>query len=123
MDYIISAFSMLALDSIYLSTLGSSLFHPMIKNIQGEKMKLNVHGAIIVYILLILVFYKFIIVKNESPSQAFLLGFCIYGIYDFTNMALFSKYEWLPAIVDMVWGGVLFYIVTYVTYSLTGKKV
>lgn len=123
MDYIISAFSMLALDSVYLSTLGSSLFHPMIKNIQGEKMKLNIHGAIIVYILLILVLYKFIIMKKASLTEAFILGFCIYGVFDFTNMALFSKYEWLPAIVDMIWGGVLFYTVTYITYSLTGKKI
>lgn len=123
MDYIIPAFTMLTLDGIYLSNVGGPLFDPMIKNIQGEKMKLNIHGAIIVYILLILVLYKFIIMKKASLTEAFILGFCIYGVFDFTNMALFSKYEWLPAIVDMIWGGVLFYTVTYITYSLTGKKI
>ena len=119
MEYIILAVLMLLFDAIYLSTAGGSLFHPMIKNIQGEKMKLNIYGAIIAYILLFIVLYKFIIVEKKSEIDAFILGACIYGIFDFTNMALFSKYEWVPAIVDMIWGGSLFFITTKITYALS----
>lgn len=119
MDYIILAVLMLLFDAIYLSTAGGSLFHPMIKNIQGEKMKLNIYGAIIAYILLFIVLYKFIIIEKRSEIDAFILGACIYGIFDFTNMALFSKYEWVPAIVDMIWGGSLFFITTKITYALS----
>lgn len=123
MDYIVPAFSMLALDSIYLSNIGGPLFGKMVKGIQTEEMKLNVFGAIGSYILLILVIYKFIIVERKPVSDAFLLGLCIYGIFDFTNIAIFKNYKLVPALVDTVWGGILFYAVTWFTYKVLGIKI
>ena len=35
----------------------------------------------------VLVLYKFIIIERKPLSDAFLLGFCIYGIFDLTNIA------------------------------------
>jgi uncharacterized membrane protein len=122
MDYIIPAFSMLALDSIYLSNIGGPLFAKMVNGIQKEDMKINIFGAIGSYILLILVLYKFIIIERKPLSDAFLLGFCIYGIFDLTNIAIFKNYQIIPAIVDTVWGGVLFYTVTWITYKLLRIK-
>jgi len=122
MDYIIPAFTMLTLDSIYLSSIGGPLFRPMIQKIQKEEFKLNIYGAIACYILLILVLYKFIIKERNTPNNAFLLGFCIYGIFDSTNYALFNKYKLIPAIIDSFWGGCLFYIVTIITYKTLGIK-
>ena len=122
MDYIIPAFSMLALDSIYLSNIGGPLFAKMVKGIQKEDMKLNIFGAIGSYILLILVLYKFIIVERKPLSDAFLLGFCIYGIFDLTNIAIFKNYQLIPSLVDTVWGGVLFYTVTWITYKIMKIK-
>jgi uncharacterized membrane protein len=123
MDYIVPAFSMLALDSIYLSNIGGPLFGKMVKGIQKEEMKLNVFGAIGSYILLILVIYKFIILERKPVSDAFLLGLCIYGIFDFTNIAIFKNYKLVPALVDTVWGGILFYAVTWFTYKVLGIKI
>ena len=122
MDYIIPAFTMLSLDAVYLSNIGGPLFDPMIKNIQGEKMTLNPYGAIVVYILMLFVLYKFIIMERKSPNDAFLLGFCIYGVFDFTNVAIFKKYKYVPSFVDMFWGGILFYITTWITYKLLKIK-
>ena len=122
MDYIIPAFSMLALDSLYLSNIGGPLFAKMVNKIQKEDMKLNVFGAIGSYILLILVLYKFIILEKKPPSDAFLLGFCIYGIFDLTNIAIFKNYQLIPSLVDTVWGGVLFYTVTWITYKIMKIK-
>ena len=123
MDYIIPAFTMLTLDSFYLSNIGGPIFNPMIKNIQGEKITLNIYGAIIVYVLLLFVMYKFIIAERKSPNDAFLLGFCIYGIFDFTNIAIFKKYQYIPSFIDMFWGGFLFYITTWITYKLLKIKI
>lgn len=117
MDYIVPAFTMLALDSVYLSNIGGPLFAKMVKGIQKDEMKINMFGAIGSYLLLILVLYKFIIVERKSPSDAFLLGFCIYGIFDLTNIAIFKNYKLLPALLDTIWGGILFYIVTKFTYG------
>ena len=117
MDYIVPAFTMLTLDSLYLSNIGGPLFAKMVKGIQKDEMKINMFGAIGSYLLLILVLYKFIIVERKSPSDAFLLGFCIYGIFDLTNIAIFKNYKLLPALLDTIWGGILFYIVTKFTYG------
>ena len=54
MDYIIPAFTMLSLDSVYLSNIGGPMFGKMVKKIQKDDMKLNVYGAIGAYILMIL---------------------------------------------------------------------
>jgi len=122
MNYLIPAFTMLSLDSIYLSQIGAGLFGPMVKQIQNEKLTLNYYGATICYVLLLIVLYKFIIKEKKSPEDAFLLGFCIYGVFDFTNVAIFKKYKYLPAFVDMFWGGILFYLTTWVTYKLLKIK-
>lgn len=114
---IILLVTVLVLDSIYLSLIGGPLFDPMIKKIQSNKMKVNLYGASVVYILMIVVLYYFIIKEKKTPNEAFILGFCIYGIFDFTNYALFNDYELLPSVVDMIWGGILFYLTTYITYK------
>ena len=118
MNYLVPAFIMLSLDSIYLSQIGSNLFGPMVKQIQNEKLTLNYYGATICYVLLLIVLYKFIIKEKKSPKDAFLLGFCIYGVFDSTNIAIFKKYQYFPAIVDMGWGGILFYLTTLITYKI-----
>jgi len=118
MDYIIPAFSMLALDGLYLSNIGGPLFAKMVKGIQKEEMTLNIYGVVGSYILLVLVLYKFIILERKSPTDAFILGLCVYGVFDFTNIAIFNNYKWIPAMLDTMWGGILFYLVTVVTYKI-----
>lgn len=122
MDYIIAAFSILALDSVYLSTIGGPLFSTMVRNIQKEDMKIDIYGVLGSYILIIMVLYKFIIMDRRSPNDAFILGFCVYGIYEFTNIAIFKNYKWIAAIVDTLWGGILFYTATYITYKILSIK-
>jgi uncharacterized membrane protein len=122
MDYIIPAFSMLFLDSLYLSNIGGPMFNNMVKKIQKDDMKLNIYGAIGAYILMILALYKFIIVDRKSPNDAFILGICIYGVFDFTNYAIFKNYSMLIGLLDMLWGGILYYIVTMFTYKLLRIK-
>ena len=122
MDYIVPAFSMLFIDSVYLSNIGGPMFGKMVKNIQKDDMKLNVYGAIGAYILMILAIYKFIIMERKSPSDAFILGLCIYGVFDFTNYAIFKKYNMLIGLLDMFWGGILYYVVTWITYKVLRIK-
>jgi uncharacterized membrane protein len=122
MDYIIPAFTMLSLDSVYLSNIGGPMFNKMVKKIQKDDMKLNVYGAIGAYILMILAIYKFIIKERKPPMDAFILGLCIYGVFDFTNYAIFKNYNMFIGGLDMLWGGILYYIVTWITYKLLGIK-
>jgi uncharacterized membrane protein len=120
MDYLIPAFSMLFIDSVYLINIGGPMFDKMVKKIQKDDMKINIYGAIGSYILMILAIYKFIILERKPPMDAFILGICIYGVFDFTNYAIFKNYNIMIGLLDMLWGGILYYIVTIITYKLLG---
>lgn len=111
--YITFAVLVIMIDGIYLSTFGNT-FAKMIERIQHSNFRINVLGAILSYAFILLALHYFIIRKNGSISDAFVLGFLMYGLFDFTNLALFTKYDWKIGAVDALWGGILFAIVTFI---------
>lgn len=114
---IISTIVLLILDGLYIF-INKNRFQDAVVNIQRVVMKIKPEGALFVYLLLIGVINYFIIQKNRTPLEAFILGFCIYGIYDGTNYAMFKKWPIDIAIMDALWGGILFSATTYITYTL-----
>lgn len=124
MDIIgVSAGLLLLIDGIYLSLIGGPQFSKTVSQIQNSPMKINKFGAIGSYVLLIFLLNVFILQPRYSPYKAFLLGFGVYGVFDFTNYAIFSKYDLIVGLLDMIWGGCLFYMVTKLTYHFEKKKV
>ena len=120
-NFVIIAAIMLLFDIVYLSTIGSKLFVPMLNKIQGEKMRFKMVPTIICYLLLVFVMNYFIISQNKKPSDAFILGVCIYGVYDTVNLATFNKWNPWGAVIDTFWGGILFYMTTLITYKIKNK--
>ena len=111
---IITSVIFILLDIIYLTST-RSITLPIIKNIQHSPLNINVYSLIIVYIFDIFVLYYFIINKKTSLLEAFLLGSCIYGIYEFTNKSIFNKWNYSLVIIDTLWGGVLFVLTTFLS--------
>lgn len=118
---LISAIIFVLIDSIYLN-LASNYFFNQIKIIQGSPIKMNFIAAIICYIFLIIGINYFIIKPNRSIQEAFLLGIIIYGVFETTNMALFSKWSWFTVILDTLWGGILFALTTYIVKRIFKLK-
>ena len=114
---LLSSLIMLALDAVYLTSMGN-FFNNLVKSIQGSKIKFNVYGAIICYIFLIFGLNYFILERNKSPFEAALLGLVIYGVYESTNYAIFNNWNAKALILDTIWGGILFYLTTLLTYKL-----
>ena len=112
--YIVSAIILVLLDSIYLNAI-KDFFGKQIKKVQQKPMKVNLVGAILCYIILILGINYFIIYQNKSILDAFLLGLLIYGVYETTNYALFSDWSVTTVMIDSIWGGILFALTTYIT--------
>ena len=110
--YLLTAGIILMLDAIYLN-LTKNMFQKLIVKIQQKPFKLNLTAAILCYILLTLGISHFVISKNLSYKEAFLLGIIIYGIYDTTTMAIFQDWNPYLALMDTLWGGVLFTLVLY----------
>tara|TARA_B100001758_G_C18012039_1_gene403557 strand:+ start:118 stop:492 length:375 start_codon:yes stop_codon:yes gene_type:complete len=111
-----SAAILLALDFIYLNTT-KSIFEKQVFKIQHITMNVKLFPAILCYILLVIGLNYFILQKQGTILEAFLLGFIIYGVFDCTNLAIFQKYNWNVAIMDMVWGGILFALTTWIVYT------
>ena len=112
---LIIAVIMLILDSIYL-TMFSNFFNNVVMKVQGSKLRLNFIGAVLCYILLIGGINYFIISKRKPLIDAFLLGILIYGVYETTSYALLENWSPLAVLIDTLWGGILFYLTTYLTY-------
>jgi uncharacterized membrane protein len=110
---LVSAIVFVFIDSIYLNLI-SNYFTNQIKSVQGSPIKMNFLATLLCYIFLIFGINYFIIKPNRSIQDAFLLGLVIYGVFETTNMALFSKWSWLTVIMDTLWGGILFALTTYI---------
>lgn len=119
MSIIISYIKILIILSIidvsFLSLMKSKWNRSILK-IQKTPLKINYVYAIFSYLILAYgVLYYIQNVRETTLAKAFLLGFIIYAVFDLTNLALFSEYPLGLAIIDMVWGGIL-YGLTYTVY-------
>lgn len=111
----------LIVDFAYLQIVSAS-YAVMIKDIQNTEMIVRFLPVILCYTVMVGALYYFIIRKQESLLSAFVLGFAIYAVFNTTNLALLTKWRWKNSILDSVWGGILFAIVTKLCYLIYAKK-
>ena len=110
--YIVSAILLIVIDGIYLYHI-KNYFKRQIEDIQHTPLNINILSTIGVYVLLVIGLNYFIIHPNKGVQDAFLLGIVIYGVYEFTNSALFTKWKFLTVLMDTFWGGCLLAITTW----------
>jgi uncharacterized membrane protein len=115
--FLITAILLVVIDFIYLNII-RSYFENQVKIVQGTPLKVNFLGLILCYIFLIFGLNYFIIKSKRSAYDAFLLGILIYGVFETTNYALFNKWSIFTVILDTLWGGTLFAIVTFIINNL-----
>ena len=89
-SYLLSGIIFVLLDSCYLYLI-KNYFNRQIQLVQGSPIQLNYVGAIITYIILIFGLNYFILDKNKSIREAMILGFVIYGVYEFTNISIIKN--------------------------------
>ena len=116
--FLTSSAILLTVDVLYLYNVGMKTFQNNVQLIQKSPLELNVYGALLSYICVVGVLYYFIISQRKPVFDAFLLGIFLYGTFDMTNLAMFTKYAWTTAIADTLWGGTLFAFTTWATYRV-----
>lgn len=114
---IFSTILLLCLDGIYIY-INQQFFADTIVNVQRVIMQIKPVGALFAYLFIIFMVNYFILSKNRSALEAFVLGFTTYGIYEFTNYAMIKKWPISMVIMDTIWGGILFGLTTHITYML-----
>ena len=103
---------------IFLYT--GKVFGNMIKNIQkGEPMKTRMIPGILCFFVLAFGYTYFVLPKIrdeaivlDSLKYGAVFGLVVYAVYDLTNLATFGKYATSTAIVDLLWGGVLGFLIS-----------
>jgi len=116
-QYLVSAVIFLALDFVYLS-FNKSAYETMVVHIQRVVMQVKMWPALLCYVFLIFGLNYFILRTHRPILDAFLFGVVVYGVYDTTNLAIFKKWDWKLALMDGLWGGVLFALTTAIVYAL-----
>ena len=111
-DIILLAVIFVLVDAGFLYLMSNN-FQTMVKKIQGTPLKMELLPTVACYIVLVSSLYYFVIYKNGSYLDAFLLGFFIYAVYETTNMAIFKDWSVSVGLIDLTWGGFLFLITTY----------
>jgi uncharacterized membrane protein len=107
----------------------SSKYSVMISNIQQNAFQIHIASAILSYIVLLLILvyvvFPYAELRKHTDSSViktaffagFLIGFAIYGVFNTTNVALFKNYSKGLALLDVIWGSSLFFIVTFLFLS------
>jgi uncharacterized membrane protein len=116
-EFLLTAILFILLDGVYLNLI-KNYFNQQIKDIQGSPMQVNYMAAAITYAFLIYGLNYFIIQKKRSVGDAATLGLVIYGVYEFTNLSIIKNWHILTAIIDTLWGAVLFGLTTAIIYKL-----
>lgn len=104
-------------DSIYLF-LSKNYFKKQVFDVQKSQIQLRIIPTVLCYIALIFGIYYFILREKKSWKEAFLLGIVIYAVYETTNYAIFKQWKLKTVLMDTLWGGILFAIVTKIVSLL-----
>ncbi len=116
-------------DMIWLGFIAKSMYFEHYSSwLRLEKNQLNPiwWSAVAVYLLfgLSMVFFVFPLGQGDLLRTAFhgaLLGLIIYGVYDFTCLAIFKDFPIKMAFIDVAWGTFLYAWASLVTCFLFNR--
>jgi uncharacterized membrane protein len=120
----------LVLDIIWL-TIMKSHYGALVRGVQGSDIHISILPALLSYMCVILGIWFFAIPmvqqsiggsQSKNSTSLFVqcvkygggLGFVTYGIFNFTNMAIFKTYTHWVLYADIAWGVILGTLATYV---------
>jgi uncharacterized membrane protein len=112
---LIASVTLLVLDILWLKVFMGPKYAQLIPKIQGSQIQLNAYSAMGAYVLMLVTLVNIVIKYKLSYLDTFILGFCLYGVYDLTCGAIFKNWDFQLALIDMVWGGLVYVMAIYVS--------
>lgn len=123
-DIILYSVLLLIIDAIFLYAFMIKKYSKMIENIQGSPINPRYTFIILSYILMIIGLHIFVLPKIEKIKDCyygFLFGLILYGVYDFVCASIFDKWDLKIMILDVLWGGSLYYLMSLIYYLIKNK--
>ena len=121
--FIIAFVIFFIIDILWLGLFAKNMYQSQIGFILAKKP--NWYAAIVFYILYIVFLMIFAIMpalQTSSLNDAMLLGalygFITYATYDLTNLATLEKWPLKVTIIDIIWGTLLGFSVSTLTYLI-----
>jgi uncharacterized membrane protein len=106
----------LVLDLPMITFINKDMYKNLFDNINNGEVVQSTNiiiGAVVAYLLLAYGLYIFAI-KNKSIFNGALFGLVVYGVYNFTNLAVIARYGLVQSVIDTVWGSILCSMITYI---------
>lgn len=133
--YLVTIIVVLIVDFIWIY-LNRNSYNYLVRKIQGTNIQLNFIGGAVSYIFIMTALFLFSIpmIKNEykknknqsllllSMTYGGLLGLCIYGVFNTSNIGIFKNYDVYVAIMDTIWGFVIYTFAAYFLMTLLIKQ-
>ena len=115
---------MVVIDAFWLTTMYKRFYLPQIGHLLNDSPKLI--PAVIFYLifasclslLVILPAFNDQVSYQEVIIKGILLGLVTYATYDLTNQATLRQWPTLVTVVDLVWGGFLTGVVSFLSYCV-----
>ena len=113
------------LDGIWIYGLAQNFYTEKLAPLVGRgEWKLNPWAGVLAYFTLSLglVFFVLPIARDlgEVILYGAIYGLVVYGVYDFTNAALFKKYSESLVWADLIWGMVASAVIASILFCLSG---
>lgn len=122
--FVLALVLFIALDYVWFK-ITKSVYIKTIQEVQKEPVKINYFTSFLLYFLLVVFLYIFVIENfkdGTSYANAITYGFLVGGtLYLFVNLvtaSTFTQYSTGLLVMDSIWGGVSFAIVSVVMLAL-----
>jgi len=127
--YIIASLLLLILDILWISLFMKKKYNSQIYTIQNKPLKTkSLLFPIIAYILMLVGLNLFVIpnisddnILLDSLKYGFVFGLVLYGVYDFTNLSIFEDWNLSLSIIDVLWGGFVFFISGFLAVYISSQ--
>jgi uncharacterized membrane protein len=118
---IIATVTLLLLDFLWIGMFMGKQYQNQILDIQGSKMIAKPWSAFLAYALMVIGLNLFVMPRirkghelEDSLMYGFVFGIILYGVYDFTAGAVLKKWNMKLALIDIIWGGFVYFISAYI---------
>jgi uncharacterized membrane protein len=122
--YIVTALSFAAMDFVWLSQTGPTLYKPALGDMVLDKPRLPI--AVLFYLVYIFGLVWFVVLPalnagrwRKALINGALFGFVAYATYDLTNQATMKVWSTKVTLLDLGWGAFASAVACTVAYFLT----